>query len=45
MGASFIYEPVLDITFSTGQSPQYTHLLDSRDSPISNIQFNGSIGS
>jgi carboxypeptidase family protein/TonB-dependent receptor-like protein len=44
VGASFINEPVLDITFSTGQSPQYTHLLDATDSPISNIQFNGSIG-
>jgi hypothetical protein len=44
-GASFIYEPVLDITFSTGQQPQYTHLASSRTSAISNIQFNGSIGS
>jgi hypothetical protein len=44
VGASFIYEPVLDITFSTGQTPQYTHLEDDRNSPISNIQFNGSIG-
>ena len=44
-GASFIYEPVLDITFSTGQQPQYTHLTSSRTSAISNIQFNGSIGS
>jgi hypothetical protein len=44
-GASFIYEPTLDITFSTGQSPQFTHLTSSRTSAISNIQFNGSIGS
>ena len=44
VGASFIYEPVLDITFSTGQVYQYTHLSDSRTSPISNIQRNGSIG-
>jgi len=44
VGASFIYEPVLDITFSTGQQPQYTHLGDSRNSPISNIGYNGSIG-
>jgi outer membrane receptor protein involved in Fe transport len=44
MGVSFINEPVLDITFSTGQSPRYVHLEDSRDSPISNISFNGSIG-
>ena len=44
-GASFIYEPVLDITFSTGparrSSPTST---DSRTSPICNITFNGSIG-
>jgi TonB dependent receptor-like, beta-barrel len=44
VGASFIYEPVLDITFSTGQNVQYTHLEDSRTSPISNITYNGSIG-
>jgi hypothetical protein len=45
VGASWIYEPVLDITFSTGQQPQFTHLTSSRTSAISNIQFNGSIGS
>src|SRR5262249_20197903 len=44
VGASFIYEPVLDITFSTGQTPQYTHLDDDRNSPISSITYNGSIG-
>jgi hypothetical protein len=44
VGASFINEPVLDITFSTGQSPLYQHLADSRTSAISNISFNGSIG-
>jgi len=44
LGASFIYEPVLDITFSTGAQPQYTHLGDSRNSPISSISYNGSIG-
>jgi hypothetical protein len=44
VGASFINEPVLDITFSTGQSPLYQHLTDSRTSAISNISFNGSIG-
>ncbi len=44
VGASFIYEPVLDITFSTGQVYQYTHLTDSRTSPISNITKNGAIG-
>ena len=44
VGASFINEPMLDITFSTGQSPHYTHLADSRTSPISSISFNGSIG-
>ena len=44
VGASFIYEPTLDITFSTGQQPNYSHLADSRTSPISNISYNGSIG-
>jgi hypothetical protein len=44
IGASFINEPVLDITFSTGQSPLFVHLADSRTSAISNISFNGSIG-
>jgi hypothetical protein len=44
-GVSFIDEPILDITFSTGQNPQYTHLADSRTSPITTISFNGSIGS
>ncbi|MEO8359638.1 MAG: TonB-dependent receptor [Vicinamibacteria bacterium] len=44
IGASFIYEPTLDITFSTGQVLQYTHLTASRTSPISAISRNGSIG-
>ena len=44
VGASFIYEPTLDITFSTGQQPNYTHLTDSRTSPISAISYNGAIG-
>jgi hypothetical protein len=44
VGASFIYEPKLDITFSTGQQPLYVHLEDSRTSPISSITYNGSIG-
>ena len=44
VGASFINEPTLDITFSTGQSPLYVHLADSRTSAISNISYNGSIG-
>jgi hypothetical protein len=44
VGASFINEPVLDITFSTGQSPLYAHLADSRTSAISQISYNGSIG-
>jgi hypothetical protein len=44
VGVSFIYEPTLDITFSTGQVYQYTHLSDSRTSPISNISRNGAIG-
>ena len=45
VGASFINEPTLDITFSTGQQPLYVHLADSRTSAISNISYNGSIGS
>ena len=44
IGASFIYSPILDITFSSGRSPQYTHLEDSLASPISAIGYNGSIG-
>jgi len=44
VGASFINEPVLDITFSTGQSPLFVHLEDSRTSAISSISYNGSIG-
>jgi len=44
VGASFINEPVLDITFSTGQSPLFVHLADDRNSAISSISFNGSIG-
>ena len=44
IGASFIYEPTLDITFSTGQVYQYTHLTDSRTSAISLITRNGAIG-
>ena len=44
VGASFIYEPTLDITFSTGQQPLFTHLTDSRTSPISSITYNGSLG-
>jgi hypothetical protein len=43
-GVSFIYEPKLDITFSTGQSPLFIHLTSARDSAISSITFNGSIG-
>jgi carboxypeptidase family protein/TonB-dependent receptor-like protein len=43
-GVSFIYEPTLDITFSTGQQPLYNHLSDSRTSPITSITYNGSIG-
>ena len=43
-GVSFIYEPVLDITFNSGQEPNYTHLADSRTSPISSITRNGLIG-
>ena len=42
-GVSFIYEPTLDITFSTGQQPLYVHLADDRNSPISSITFNGGI--
>jgi hypothetical protein len=42
-GVSFIYEPTLDITFSTGQQPQFTHTRDDRDSPISRITFSGGL--
>jgi carboxypeptidase family protein/TonB-dependent receptor-like protein len=41
VGASLIYEPVLDITFNSGQSPLYIHLTDSRTSPISQISYSG----
>ena len=44
VGASFINEPTLDITFSTGQQPLYVHLADSRTSASSDISYNGSIG-
>jgi hypothetical protein len=44
VGASFIYEPVLEVMFSTGRQPQYAHLESSRSSRIANITFNGSIG-
>jgi hypothetical protein len=44
VGASMIYEPTLDITFSTGQQPLFNALEDDRNSPISNIGFNGAIG-
>lgn len=44
VGVSFVNEPKLDITFSTGQQPQFTHLTSSRTSPITTIQFNGAIG-
>jgi hypothetical protein len=43
-GVSFIYEPKLDITFSTGQQPLFQHLADSRTSAISSITFNGAVG-
>jgi Carboxypeptidase regulatory-like domain/TonB dependent receptor-like, beta-barrel len=43
-GVSFLYEPTLDITFSTGTSPYYIHTADDRNSPISSITYNGSIG-
>ncbi len=44
VGASFIYETTLDITFSTGQQPLFVHQADSRTAPISSISYNGSIG-
>ena len=44
VGASFINEPTLDITFSTGQQPLFVHLADSRTSAISSITYSGSIG-
>ena len=42
-GVSFIYEPVLDITFNSGQAPNFEHLEDSRTSPISSITMSGLI--
>ena len=44
VGASFIYEPTLDITFSTGQQPQFTHLGGRPQLAHLEHQFNGSIG-
>jgi len=41
VGASLIYEPVLDITFNSGQAPLYIHITDSRTSAISQISYNG----
>jgi hypothetical protein len=43
-GLMFINEPTLEVTFSTGQQPTYTHLEDDVASPISVISQNGSIG-
>ncbi len=44
MGAQFINEPVLDITFNSGNSPTFTHLTDDRNGPISNIVQSGTVG-
>jgi outer membrane receptor protein involved in Fe transport len=41
VGASFIYEPVLDITFNSGSAPAFVHLEDDRNSPISSISYSG----
>jgi hypothetical protein len=43
-GVTFINEPVLDITFNSGNSPSYTHLTDERSGPISGITQSGTIG-
>src|SRR5262245_55481761 len=43
-GVMFINEPKLDITFSTGQQPTFTHIDDFRNAPITSITQNGSIG-
>jgi hypothetical protein len=44
MGVAFINEPVLDITFNSGNSPAFTHLTDDRNGPISAIAQSGTIG-
>jgi TonB-dependent receptor-like protein len=41
VGVMFINEPTLDITFSTGQQPTYTHIDDLRNAPITTITQNG----
>ena len=41
VGVMFINEPTLDVTFSTGQQPTFTHLDDALDSPITVITQNG----
>ena len=43
-GLMFINEPTLDVTFSIGQQPTFTHTEDERNSPISSITQNGPIG-
>ena len=43
-GVMFINEPTLDVTFSTGQQPTYTHIDDFLDSPVTVITQNGPIG-
>jgi hypothetical protein len=44
IGAQFINEPVLDITFNSGNSPTFTHLTDDRNGPITNISQSGTVG-
>ena len=44
VGAQFINEPVLDITFNSGNSPTFTHLTDDVNGPISNITQSGTVG-
>jgi hypothetical protein len=44
VGVAFINEPVLDITFNSGNSPSFTHLTDDPSGPISAISQSGTIG-
>lgn len=40
-GINYVHEPTLGGTFTTGTVPQFTHLSDDRNSPITNINING----
>lgn len=42
-GVNFVHEPTLGGTFTTGTVPQFTHLSNDRNSPITTININGGI--